>query len=217
MPRTGASDILAPAEISRLVEALKAHPERVSADAITLLLLTGARKGEVLGADWTQFDLDQGTWVKPSSVTKQKKLHRIPLSEGALTLLRAIRAKQEAGVVAAQRRGIIRPMPRYVFPGSNGQPLTEIKRIWASLCTTAGIEGCRIHDLRHTYASILVSSGLSLPIIGRMLGHTQSQTTMRYSHLADDPLRAAANLAGEFIRTAKDPKVVVPIKRNRLK
>ena len=206
---------LSPAEIARLVEALRAHPERTSADAVLLLLLTGARRGEALGATWDQIDLDAGVWVKPASTTKQGRLHRVPLSEGALDLLRGIRSRQQAVVADAKRRGSIRPAPKFVFPGSNGQPLREVKRLWRAVCKSAGIEHCRVHDLRHTYASILVSSGLSLPIIGRMLGHTQPQTTARYSHLADDPLRAAAEIAGKAIADAKDPKVVVPIKRNR--
>ena len=208
---------LSPAEIARLVEALRAHPERTSADAVLLLLLTGARRGEALSSTWGQFDLNAGVWTKPASTTKQKKIHRVPLSEGALALLRGIRARQEATVSDAKRRGLIKPMPRYVFPGVAGRPIREVKRLWSSICRQADITDARLHDLRHTYASILVSSGLSLPIIGRMLGHTQPATTARYSHLADDPLRAAAEIAGKAIADARDPKVVVPMPRNRLK
>jgi integrase len=75
----------------------------------------------------------------------------------------------------------------------------EIKRFWASACRQAGIEGVRLHDLRHTYASVLVSSGLSLPIIGALLGHSQAATTQRYAHLMDDPLRRATALAARVI------------------
>ena len=139
---------LSPAEIARSVEALKAHPERTSADAVLLLLLTGARRGEVLGATWSEFDLDSGTWVKPSAHTKQRKTHRVPLNEGALDLLREIRAGQEHEVANAKGRGVIRQMPRYVFPGSAGQPLREVKRLWASVCKSAGIADARLHDLR---------------------------------------------------------------------
>jgi integrase len=208
---------LSPAEIARLVEALAAHPERTSADAVLMLLLTGARRGEVLGATWTEFDLDAGVWIKPSAHTKQKRSHRVPLSEGALDLLRATKAAQAAEVEAAKKRGVIRPMPRLVFPGAAGQPMHSVKTLWRSVCKSADIKDVRLHDLRHTYASILVSNGLSLPIIGRMLGHTQSQTTARYAHLADDPLREAANIAGKAIAGAKASNVVVPLPKAKFK
>ncbi|MBF0169411.1 MAG: site-specific integrase, partial [Alphaproteobacteria bacterium] len=86
-----------------------------------------------------------------------------------------------------------------VFPGQDGKPLVDIKRTWSTVSKAAGIEGMRLHDLRHTYASILASSGLSLPIIGALLGHTQPQTTARYSHLMDDPLRAATEKVGVVV------------------
>jgi integrase len=180
-------------------------------------LLTGARRGEVLGADWSQFDLDQGVWTKPAATTKQAKLHRVPLSAPALELLREIKAGQEQEVADAKRRGVLRPLPKHVFPGDAGKPLQGVKRLWASVCKSADIADARLHDLRHTYASILVSSGLSLPIIGRMLGHTQAATTSRYAHLADDPLRAAAELAGKAITSARASNIVVPLPRNRLR
>ena len=88
----------------------------------------------------------------------------------------------------------------YVFPGRlPGQPLKEIKNFWAGVCKRTRIEDARIHDLRHTYASILASEGLSLPVIGALLGHTQPNTTARYSHLFDNPLRDAADRVGSII------------------
>jgi integrase len=194
-------------EIFRLSDALLAHPNRTSANAIRLMMLTGARRGEVLGAQWDMFDLKAGIWVKPSSHTKQRLEHRVPLSAAALELLREMWA-QATGP--------------YVFPGSAGSPLTDVKRTWAAVCRQAGLATqisppikngngmsrkdrgsrmtwratVRLHDLRHTYASILASDGLSLPIIGALLGHTQPQTTARYAHLLDDPLRAATERVG---------------------
>jgi integrase len=205
---------LTPAEILRLSEALTAHPERTSANAIRLLLLTGARRGEVLGARWEMLDLDAGIWVKPSAHTKQRKEHRVPLSAPAVQLLREMRL------------GASSP---YVFAGADGRPLTDVKRTWLSVCRAAGLAEmlgqrtrydrparsrrteagshwrttARLHDLRHTYASILASEGLSLPIIGALLGHTQPQTTARYAHLLDDPLRAATERAG-LVLTNRD-------------
>ena len=160
--------------------------------------------GEVLRATWDQFDLAASTWTKPSSHTKQKRTHRVPLSAPALALLTSIRDRQEDG-------------QRFVFPGDvPGRPLTDIKRTWAAVCKKAKIEGARLHDLRHTFASILVSGGGSLPLIGAMLGHSQVSTTARYSHLADDPLRAAAERVGaayEAARAAANPADVVPLRK----
>ena len=86
------------------------------------------------------------------------------------------------------------------FPGRvPGEPLKEIKGFWAGVCKEAKIEDCRIHDLRHTYASILASAGHSLPVIGALLGHTQPNTTARYSHLFDDPLREATEQVGSVV------------------
>lgn len=179
---------LSPEELSRLSAALTAHHEPVSADAIRMLMLTGARKSEVLGATWEMFDLDAGVWTKPSAHTKQRKEHRVPVSANALTLLKRIKETATGP---------------YVFPGKGGdQPLTDVKRSWAAVCKAADITGARIHDLRHSFASLLVSGGASLPIIGAMLGHTQVQTTQRYAHLYDEPLRAAADHVGKAIDMA---------------
>ncbi len=173
-------------ELQRLLSVLETHPNQASANVIRLLLLTGARRSELLNATWDQFDLEAGVWTKPSAHTKQKKEHRVPLSAPALQLLSEMKAK--AG-----------PSP-YVFPGRvPGEPLTEIKTFWAGVCKKANLENCRIHDLRHTYASILASAGLSLPVIGALLGHTQPNTTARYSHLFDDPLREATNQVGSIL------------------
>ena len=188
---------LSPAEIARLGEAIATHPERISANAVRLLLLTGARKGETLSATWPQIDISAGVWTKPAATTKQKKEHRVPLSAPALLLLAEMKA--DANRENERRAGDKLPPMTALFPGIDGRPLTDIKRFWTSVCRSAGITGVRIHDLRHTHASILASLGLSLPIIGRLLGHTQAATTQRYAHLMDDPLRAATERAGAVI------------------
>jgi integrase len=183
---------LSPAEIVRLAAALAAHPEKTSANAIRLLLLTGARRGEVLSATWKQFDMAAGAWVKPSSHTKQKREHRVPLSAPALALIADIRRD-------------VAPACPYVFPsaktskGGGFEPLTEIKRTWSSVCETASLEDVRLHDLRHSFASVLASAGLSLPIVGALLGHSQPRTTARYAHLYDDVLRAATERVGAVV------------------
>ena len=87
-----------------------------------------------------------------------------------------------------------------MFPSKvAGEPLRDIKKFWASAIRQAGIANYRRHDNRHTYASHLVSSGLSLEVVGRLLGHTNPSTTKRYAHLADDPLRAATGQFGSKV------------------
>jgi integrase len=199
-PEDKRNRFLSQPEVMRLTQALASHPQRTSANAILLLLLTGARKSEVLGARWEQFDLEHGVWTKPSAHTKQNREHRVPLSAPSSALL--IEMKRQADLTGTD----------FVFPGKDGRPLAEIKRIWSSICKSAGLHDLRIHDLRHTYASILASSGLSLPIIGALLGHTQATTTQRYAHLIDGALRQATERVGALVTgkgayTAKGPLV----------
>jgi integrase len=194
---------LSPAELAKLTEALSALEDQQAANIFRLLLLTGARRGEVQAAKWEQFDLATGVWTKPGSTTKQKTMHRVPLSAPARMLLTELREKAKDDAV-------------YVFPGRGSDHRVEIKNEWKEACIAAGIvtaetvgdkvvvtPSARIHDLRHTYASVLASAGLSLPIIGALLGHSQPATTARYSHLMDDPLRQATERAGAIV-TAKD-------------
>lgn len=197
-------------EIARLSEVLAEHPEQSSANAVRLLLLTGARRGEVLGAQWSQFDLAAGIWTKPAATTKQKKDHRLPLSAPALQLLSEMKTAADKENVRRRRDGL-KPPP-FLFPGKDGKPLQEIKHFWAAVCGKAGISGVRLHDLRHTHASILASLGLSLPIIGALLGHTQAATTHRYVHLLDGTQRAATERLGAIVTAAgKEGGEVVPL------
>lgn len=181
-------------EFERLVVAMQEYPERCAAEAnvsekqheslrkearramnaIRLIVVTGCRKGEALTAMWTDFA--RGVWTKPSHHTKQKRVEHVPLNEQALALLETLPRDGE-----------------YLFPGRTGAHLTDLKGPWAKVSHFADLSGVRIHDLRHSFASHLVSSGVSLPIVGKLLGHTQPQTTARYAHLADNPLREAAN------------------------
>jgi integrase len=201
---------LTPAEIARLGEALAAHSEQESANVVRLLLLTGARKGEALAARWPDIDLAAGAWSKPAATTKTAKLHRVPLSAPALQLLSGMKAEADQENARRERDGL--PPIEHVFPGVNGQSLGDVKHFWAAVCKKADLQGVRVHDLRHTYASILASAGLSLPIIGALLGHTQASTTQRYAHLMDDPLRAATERAGAIIDGAgRAGADVVPI------
>ena len=89
----------------------------------------------------------------------------------------------------------------YIYPGrSAGKHIHNLRKPWARICKEAGLEGVRVHDLRHTAASLALGSGTSLAIVGRLLGHSQVQTTLRYAHLDTDPALQAANSIGDRIR-----------------
>jgi integrase len=187
-PESKRKRYLAGDELKRLTTALAEHPDRHFAAIIGLLLLTGARRGEVLAMRWGDLTLakDKGIWSKPGSTTKQKTDHVVPLSAPAVALLSKIKTRGE-----------------FVFQSSGATGhIVEIKKAWASLCKAAGIAGLRVHDLRHSFASQLVSSGASLPLIGALLGHSSPATTHRYSHLFDDPQRAAVEKVGVIIGDA---------------
>ena len=173
-------------ELARLTKALREHADQSLANAVRLLILTGARRGEALNATWEQFDLEAGIWTKPSAHTKQKQEHRVPLSAPARELLARMKTTASS---------------RYLFPSptSNDRPATEVRRFWSDIRGAASLGDVRIHDLRHTFASLLASSGHSLPLIGALLGHTQAATTQRYSHLHDDPLREAVERIGGLV------------------
>jgi len=171
-------------ELSQLLAALLAHPNQRAANAVRFQILTGARIGEVLKARWSDIDLNRGVWIKPSHHTKQKRTEHIPLSGPTLSLL-------------SDMRKLADPTEENLFPGNaSGRPLQDIKKFWKGVIAQAGIADYRLHDNRHTHASHLVSSGLSLEIVGRLLGHTNPTTTKRYSHIADSPLRAATERFG---------------------
>ena len=180
-------------EIQRLNETLDRAEDQQAANAVRLLLLTGARRGEALNATWDQFDLEASLWIKPSSHTKEKKPHRVPLSDEAVQVLRDQRQRA--------------PHSRYVFPGkTNYRALSTLKSFWNRVRKEAQVEDVRLHDLRHTYASLLASHGLSLPVVGALLGHTQAATTDRYAHLLDEPLRAATTKVAQLLSGSKEGK-----------
>ena len=148
---------------------------------------------------WDQLDLANGSWTKPASATMQARLHRIPLSAPARQVL--VEIKQAAEEKVAKYR---RDPPAWVFPARyGGGPLTDIQHGWPAIRRTAGITDLHVHDLRHAYATFLASAGLSLPIIGRLLGHSQAATTNRYSNLQLDPLRATTDRVGAILSAAK--------------
>ncbi|HXA47962.1 MAG TPA: tyrosine-type recombinase/integrase [Burkholderiaceae bacterium] len=177
---------LSPDELQRLTLALAKCDDKKFVGIIMLLLLSGARRGEVLSMRWDAIDLKRGIWTKEASETKQRRDHIVPLSAAALEVLKKI-----------ERCG------QYVFPSdSKSGHVVDIKKRWPALCKAADITNLHIHDLRHSFASQLVSTGASLPLIGSLLGHSNPSTTLRYSHLFNDVERDAVEKVGKVVTDA---------------
>jgi integrase len=153
--------------------------------AIRLLTLTGARLREVLDAKWEHVDLERGMIFLPDSKTGRKPIY-----------------------LSAAAAAILSTLPRvdgnpYVIPGEKtGQPRADLKRPWDAICEAAGLDKVRLHDLRHSFASVGAGASLGLPIIGKLLGHSQPSTTQRYAHLDADPMRRAVETIGATISAA---------------
>ena len=198
-PEEKRSRYLSADEMTHLSAALANLRDQIAANAIRLLLLTGARRGELLQARWQDINFERGQWSKPASSTKQAKLHVVPLSAPALQLLSEMRDR--AGDNA-----------EWVFPAVvKSGPRTNIDLAWNEARKAANIADIRLHDLRHSFASQLASSGASLPLIGALLGHATPQMTARYAHLFDDSQRAAVERVGAIF-AGKPSAKVVPLK-----
>jgi integrase len=158
--------------------------DRYAAAALRLLLFTGARLREVLHLRWEHVDLERGLLFLPDSKTGRKTL---VLNAPAMAVLAEL-PRVGSYVIAGDRVG-----------SDNERPRADLKRPWATIAKRAGLDGVRLHDMRHTYASFGAGGGLGLPIIGKLLGHTQAATTARYAHLDSDPLRRASEaIAGRI-------------------
>jgi integrase len=158
-----------------------------AAAALRLLLFTGCRLREILHLRWENVDVERGMLFLPDSKSGRKP---VILNAPALAVLAKL-----------NRVG------PYVVPGDDPErPRTDLKRPWEVVTRSSGLLGVRLHDLRHTYASFGASGGLGLPIIGRLLGHTQVTTTARYAHLDNDPLRRASESIANRIAAALDGK-----------
>jgi integrase len=180
-------------EIARLAIALDAEANRTGnpypAAAIELLLLTGGRRGEIIGLQWQHVDFERQCLRLPDSKTGAKVIY---LNAPALEVL------------AVLPRMSTNP---HVVPGKReGGPLVGIDKVWFRVRAAAGLQDVRLHDLRHSFASMGVAGGLSLPVIGALLGHKHAATTARYAHLSADPLRAANDVVGTRITAAMKRK-----------
>ena len=193
---------LSEAELARLGDVLN-EAERFGSErpsviaAIRLLIFTGCRLSEILTLRWEYVDFERQVLRLPESKTGQKV---VPLNAPARELL----------------TGMTRDPSGWVIPGAKiGAHLVNLEKPWRRIRAKAGLDDVRLHDLRHSFASFGAASGLSLPIIGALLGHTQAATTKRYAHLADDPLRQASEAVGQRIAAAMkgESGEVVPMER----
>ena len=159
-----------------------------SAAAIRLLMLTGARKGEILSLQWSMIDFERQAMFLPKSKTGRKTIH---LNPPALAVLQSLpRVGGNPHVIVGQR---------------GGRGIASLRQPWELIRKRANIENCRMHDLRHTYASFAAGAGYSLPVIGKILGHTVAATTQRYAHLADGAVKSANDAIGNQIGAALGP------------
>lgn len=191
-------------ELARLGEAIDAAEAEgrnaMGLAVIRLLVTTGARKGEIEALRWDEVDFERSALRLRDSKTGAKV---VPIGGQALALLTALAEQAKAERLEAEAKAKaageeLPPPSPYVFPASKGEALhwTGTKRIWEDVRAKAGLSDVRLHDLRHTYASLAVGAaggGNSLAVIGKLLGHKDVRTTARYAHLADDPVKQAAD------------------------
>ena len=175
---------LSKGEAQRLLKACKASSNPQLWAIASLLLYTGARKSELLQAKWEHVDTAGRSWLIPDS--KTGKARRVPLSSAALEVVEEL---------------VRIPNCPWLLPNpETRKPYNTIKRAWETARTEAGLPGLRIHDLRHSAASFMANAGTDLFAIGRILGHADHQSTMRYAHLANDTLLAAVEAGSKALQ-----------------
>ena len=179
---------LSAAELRRIGEVLREMEaegvELASAIlAARLLILTGCRLNEIMTLQWDHVDLEARALHLPDSKTGAKIVH---LGQPVVELLQeALRIKGNPWVITG------------TLPDKR---LSDLQPFWQRVRARAGVKDVRIHDLRHTFASTAVAAGQGLPMIGKLLGHTQVQTTARYAHLAAEPVKMAADAVAQNLR-----------------
>lgn len=176
-------------------EGLEGNEGLFALAAIRLLIFTGARLGEILTLRWEYVDLDQRVLKLPDSKTGRKLIWLNPPAVEILTAMPRIKGNP------------------YVIVGEReGTHLVNIQKVWRRLRKRANIPDVRIHDLRHSYASVAVAAGVGLFLTGKILGHLRASTTERYAHLADDPVRQANDTIGRRIHEVLSSPVTDPEK-----
>lgn len=162
------------------MEAEGSHPSALN--IVRLLALTGARRGEIEALKWREVSFDLGALLLEDSKAGRTAF---PLSRPALELLGSLPRIEGS---------------EWVFPANRGDGHYKgLGKVWPDIRARAKLDGLRLHDLRHSFASVGAAGGIGLPVVGKLLGHRQAATTSRYAHIADDPLRAAADRVGGVI------------------
>lgn len=175
---------LNPAEAKRLQAAVAESRNTQLKFIVGLLLLTGARVSELLNAEWKHVNLDRRVWLIPTS--KTGKPRHVPLSEPAIDLIKQVPTFKDCP---------------YLLPNPDTKlPFVTIKHSWQTARDEAVLPGLRVHDLRHSAASFMINAGVDLFAVGRVLGHADHQSTMRYSHLANDTLLAAVEAGAKKMK-----------------
>lgn len=170
-----------------LSDALAGGANQNGITIIRLLMFTGARRNEIEALKWEEVDLERNVLRLSESKTGAKQIALAPAAREILAGLPRIEGSD------------------FVFPAATGEGHYQgIGKVWRSVRKRAGLSDVRLHDLRHTFASFGAAGGLSLPLIGALLGHSQPQTTQRYAHLADDPVQRAARQIGDAMVAALD-------------
>lgn len=180
-------------QMALLVEVLRTDENRVVCCIVMFLISTGARLNEALTASWKNVSVEGRVWKVDASLSKSKKSRSIPLNDSALWVLEQLESKGKSAYLF--------PSPVKAKDGKDA-PYTTITRAWYRLRSAAKVQDVRLHDLRHSFASMLVSAGRSLYEVQHILGHSDPKVTMRYSHLAPGTLQDAANTASVIVPRA---------------
>lgn len=179
-------------EAQRLVEVLTTDLAYGASYILLFLLSTGARLNEAMQAQWEQIDRSKGVWRIPATNTKSNKARSVPLNDSAVWVLDQLWTEGRHPYLFVNAR--------------TNKPFVTITRAWYRLRLKAGIEGLRIHDLRHSFASFLVNGGRSLYEVQQILGHSDPKVTMRYAHLSAQALQQAANAASVIVKKEDQQK-----------
>jgi integrase len=170
-------------EAEKLLGAIQKSPNKMLQYIVPMLILTGARKNEVINAKWEDFNFEQKVWRIPMS--KSGKARYVPISDGVEQLL--------SNVPVFDGCDLVFPNPKTL------KPYVSFYYAWDTARKSVGLGDVRVHDLRHSFASFLVNAGRSLYEVQKILGHTQIKTTQRYAHLSQESLLSAANAVSNAV------------------
>ena len=176
-------------ELQKMIKALDSANNPVSALAVKLLLATGTRKSECLQLEWKNINIKEGSAKLEMETTKGKRARNVILNPSAIAVLKELETYRQ-------------PNNPYVFPTRNGGHLTTIRKTFETCKKQAGIENLRLHDCRHTFCTILATSGVSLYQIQHLIGHRSPAMTQRYSHITDTALKEASKIVSDRLGMA---------------